>query len=117
MLLIPVSVGEVIDKITILEIKKERIKKPEALENIHYELSQLVGKVDIDDVQYQLLKKVNEELWDVEDELRILETKTDFGERFVSLARSVYKLNDERAAIKRTINLKYNSSIIEEKSY
>ena len=62
-------------------------------------------------------KIVNEQLWDVEDELRILEKQSDFGERFVKLARSVYVLNDERAAIKKDINLKYKSSIVEEKSY
>jgi len=116
---IPVSIGEVIDKITILEIKKERIKNPEALKNINYELVQLVDKdeVKVDAAHYQLLKIVNEQLWDVEDELRILEKHTDFGERFVKLARSVYILNDQRAAIKKDINLKYKSNIIEEKSY
>ena len=118
MLLVPVSIGELIDKITILEIKKDRIKNPEALKNINYELEQLSGKLDVDaGSSYKLLKIVNEQLWDVEDELRILEKQEDFGEKFVKLARSVYVLNDERAAIKKDINLKYNSSIVEEKSY
>jgi hypothetical protein len=123
-LTIEVSPGELLDKISILEIKRERIADPAKLKNIRYELQlyrdtfeahvQATGELTalLDD-----LKAVNEALWDIEDEIRECEARQDFAERFIELARSVYRTNDRRAAIKRRINLLCGSSIIEEKSY
>ena len=117
---IPVSIGELIDKITILEIKQRNIANPEQLENVERELSMLLP-LDTENIigtdLWLELSTVNEKLWEVEDELRKLEQQNDFGGQFVTNARSVYKLNDQRAAIKRQINLKYGSSLIEEKQY
>jgi hypothetical protein len=123
-LLIPAAVGELIDKITILEIKSERIADPAKLRNIRAELRLLVGVRDthvahgtaMNDLSAQL-KKVNEELWDIEDEIRECERRRDFGARFVELARSVYQSNDRRSRLKREINEASGSPIIEEKSY
>ena len=120
---VPVSWGELIDKVTILEIKADRITRPEALANVareHRLLSAIAGKLrgqaDIPALTADL-RTVNEQLWDVEDALREHEATGDFGSRFVELARSVYRLNDQRAAIKRRINLLLDSELCEEKSY
>lgn len=120
----PIAVGELIDKITILEIKAERIADPDKLQNINAELKLLneiksAAGLDAPDMTplAEELKKVNATLWDVEDEIRKLEVSGDFGERFVALARSVYLTNDRRSRIKQGINLKYGSEIVEEKSY
>ena len=123
---IEVSNGEVLDKYSILQIKSERITDPVALKNVHRELESLQPAVDairslessgtLHTLQDQLLK-VNTSLWEVEDVLRGLEKSQDFGPSFVAAARSVYQLNDRRAAVKKEINLLTGSNLIEEKSY
>ncbi len=118
---IEVSNGEVVDKLTILEIKLARIKEKKKLANIRKErtvLDKAVTKIiEKEDPLYQKLLKVNLLLWDVEDRIRVLEKNKDFGEEFIRLARSVYIHNDERAKIKMAVNKKTNSKFIEEKSY
>jgi hypothetical protein len=116
-LLAPVSIGELIDKITILEIKKDKIKNPDALQNIQKELALLNILNTWPKIKTHELYNVNLEIWGVEDELRELEKVKNFGPEFVALARSVYILNDKRAYIKRNMNIEFNSNIIEEKSY
>jgi hypothetical protein len=123
-LTIEVSPGELLDKISILEIKSERVSDTAKLKNIRFELElyrDTFGKhvQATGDLTALLgeLRTVNEALWDIEDEIRACEASQDFGDRFVELARSVYKTNDRRAAIKRRINILCGSSIIEEKSY
>lgn len=120
-LTIPVSFGELFDKITILEIKTERISSLEALKNIERELDALKKirnkYIEIDPRLVSDLKMVNTEIWEVEDELRLCEKEKMFDERFVGMARSVYMFNDRRAALKKQINMRYNSDIKEEKSY
>jgi Family of unknown function (DUF6165) len=119
----PISVGELIDKITILQIKLERLDGPGA-GNVAKELAVLsqakrdahLNVPEIGALMVQL-KIVNVELWDIEDQIRQLEARKDFGPRFIETARSVYRLNDRRAAIKRLINVASNSDIIEEKNY
>jgi hypothetical protein len=118
-LLVPVSLGELIDKITILEIKTEKITKPEALKNINNELEAL-RKIPAPEVENYLiseLKQVNTSIWDYEDNIRIYESEKNFGEQFVSVTRAVHVLNEKRATIKKKINDRYNSEIKEEKSY
>ena len=121
---VPVSYGELIDKLTILEIKSARISDPAKLANVRKELELLDGTwqrdpaaaTDISDLWAQL-RTVNERLWVVEDDLRILEKAQRFDAEFVRLARSVYFENDERARVKREINLRLGSTLVEEKSY
>jgi len=122
-ILVPISVGELMDKITILEIKSERIKSPSQLENIVRELEALRA-VRLRDIERAMLDKlsaelkgVNAKLWDVEDAIRDCEARSDFGESFIALARTVYRLNDERSRLKKAINLTSGSRIVEEKSY
>ena len=118
-----VSVGEVLDKISILDIKKNKITDVNKLKNIIFEYSHLVEIIQnkyesiLDTSEYEKLYDVNLKLWDVEDEIRIKELNKNFGQEFIELARSVYFLNDKRAEIKKDINLKHDSKIIEEKSY
>ena len=120
----PVSYGELIDKITILEIKSRRIKDDAKLANIRNELELLVAtwgndaasRIDIAEERAKLLA-VNEALWDIEDAIRLKERAQAFDAEFIELARSVYVRNDERAAFKREINLKLGSDLVEEKSY
>ena len=120
--MIPISIGELIDKITILEIKKENISESEKLKNINKELESL-KKILLDtnlNININLidkLKRVNCILWKIEDEIRIKENEKEFDNKFIKLARSVYKENDKRASIKKEINYKYNSELIEEKYY
>jgi hypothetical protein len=121
---VSISVGELIDKITILEIKAARIKDTPKLENVHKELELLTntwltsGRASAQiSRKHEALKAVNEALWDIEDEIRIKEAKGQFDDRFIELARAVYVNNDRRAALKREINLALGSKIIEEKSY
>jgi hypothetical protein len=116
--------GELIDKITILEIKSERISDRDKVRNVLRELDtlriardQTISTLDELDAFTADLRTVNEVLWRIEDEIRLCEQAGDFGPRFVVLARSVYHKNDERAAIKRRINIVLRSKIIEEKSY
>jgi hypothetical protein len=121
---VPVSPGELLDKVTILRIKSERMSDPVKLKNVREELAALehtwqsspYSKADIA-ADVEALQRVNERLWVIEDAIRDQERAKDFGAEFVRLARAVYFENDERAAIKRRINLKLGSSIVEEKSY
>jgi hypothetical protein len=121
--MIPAAWGEVIDKITILEIKNERITAPAALINVGKELALLAQAVTVVMAQPKIrqlkddLKAVNQALWDIEDRLRDKERAQDFGAEFVELARSVYRLNDQRATLKKHINTELASEIVEEKSY
>lgn len=120
----PVSYGELIDKITILEIKSERITDVDKLVNVRHELEVLnsswadddASKTDISDLRQQL-KTINEKLWDIEDDIRLKEAAREFDERFIELARAVYYTNDERAARKKDINQRLGSDLVEEKSY
>ena len=121
---VEVSVGELLDKITILEIKSERIGDPGKLVNVRKELELLkttweASPLAATDVAASMagLKAVNEELWEIEDDIRRHEAAADFGDSFVKLARSVYHANDRRAALKKDLNLKCGSALVEEKSY
>ena len=121
---VEISPGELLDKISILEIKSARMADADKLENVRYELALLrktwENSVDasesVKDFEKEL-RSVNERLWDIEDAIRVCEASQDFGAKFVELARSVYMTNDRRAAIKRQINTVLGSSIVEEKSY
>lgn len=121
---IPVSWGELIDKITILEIKNERLTDETALGNVQGELAMLSARlralaVDVETFAALKLRlsSVNEALWDIENRIREKEAAGQFDADFIALARSVYQRNDERAAIKREINVTFFSSLVEEKSY
>jgi uncharacterized protein YukE len=121
---VPVSPGELLDKITILQIKSERIGDPAKLANVNRELETLtrvwersVASDDRIEALAARLKSINEALWEIEDDIRDEERNKRFGERFIELARAVYVTNDERAAAKKQVNLHLNSSIVEEKSY
>ena len=121
---VPVSVGEVVDKVTILEIKSERISDAEKRQNVAVELEALSplvsgGVFDSDEVVELTngLRTVNGELWDIEDNIRAEEAAGRFGERFIELARAVYVTNDRRAELKKKINLATGSQLVEEKSY
>lgn len=120
---VPVSWGELLDKITILEIKCARIARPEARANVAREYA-LLRDIAADAMRRPgvasllgELKSVNEELWDIEDDIREKEAEAQFGPDFISLARSVYRQNDRRADLKRAINLCLCSDLVEEKSY
>ena len=120
-ILAPVSLGELIDKITILEIKQIHMTGIK-LKNVDKELK-LLKKIlqdknlEIDIALINNLKEVNNNLWEIEDNIRIKESNQKFDKEFIQLARSVYKENDKRASLKKEINQKYNSELIEEKSY
>jgi len=123
-ILVELGAGELIDKITILRIKSERIEDAEKLKNIRFELSVLEETCDnhvpaSDEISRltDALKSVNEALWEIEDDIRDCEADKDFGEKFIGLARAVYITNDKRAALKKEINLATGARIIEEKSY
>lgn len=121
---VPVSPGELIDKLTILEIKSERMTDAAKLANVRLELKLLsetwassdFAKFDIK-AEWAELKRINTALWDIEDDIRDEERNQRFGEQFIKLARAVYFVNDDRAAVKRQINTKLGSKIVEEKSY
>jgi len=123
-ILVPVSFGELLDKIAILEIKSERMRDPAKLANVRRELDALnatwsaapASAVDIRELR-AALKAVNERLWVIEDDIRLKEKAQAFDAEFIRLARAVYFENDERARIKRDINLKLGSAYVEEKSY
>ena len=122
--MIPTSFGELVDKITILEIKSERFLENEKLNNVRYELdflNKILGKRDdMPSALFALkdeLRHINETLWDIEDRIRRCEQHKDFGAAFVELARSVYITNDRRTDIKRRINELSGSAIREEKAY
>ena len=118
---IEVSNGEIIDKLTILQIKLERIKDEAKQINLRKEFNELssITKTFISssDVLYKSLYEVNCELWDIEDHIRDLERRKDFGDDFIATARAVYVKNDKRSEIKREINIRTSSGLIEEKSY
>ena len=123
-ILAEVSIGELFDKISILEIKKEKIKSPDKQKFINEEYSVLKNQLDQNvktsdklNELFQSLKKINEKLWVIEDEKRECERNKDFGDQFISLARSVYFTNDKRSDVKKAINLLTDSGFIEEKSY
>lgn len=123
-LLVPISVGELLDKISILEIKAEAIGDPAKHANVMHELAALdavrqgeVAALPELDALYSELQSVNRQLWRIEDDIRAIERTGLFDERFIELARSVYRNNDERAALKRRINQLTGSEIVEEKSY
>ncbi len=122
----PISLGELIDKITILEIKALHIGDAAKLKNVTHELNILNEKVDsLLDASGKTklaplkdsLKAINQELWVIEDDIRDCEKAKDFSDKFVQLARAVYFTNDKRAAVKKDINLAFGSELIEEKSY
>ena len=118
---IEVSVGEIVDKLSILDIKRQKITDPAKLENIQreyqylYEIVFSMLTVNID--EYNQLLQVNEKLWNIEDDIRIKEKNKEFDDDFIRLARLVYVTNDIRFEIKKVINSKYNSNFREEKSY
>ncbi|MGC9365400.1 MAG: DUF6165 family protein [Fidelibacterota bacterium] len=119
---IDISVGEVVDKLTILSIKLEKFKDPDKRENVRKEFDKLSGEMEKSGIrptsaEFEALKEINLKLWDIEDAIRIKEARKEFDDEFIQLARSVYFNNDKRAAIKKQINLKYGSEIIEEKEY
>jgi len=121
---VPVSPGELVDKMTILEIKSERIRDAKKVANVKHELSLLMNtwiaspyaRQEIR-AEWSALKDINGKLWMIEDEIRDKERDQQFDARFIELARAVYFTNDERAAVKRKINEKLGSTIVEEKSY
>jgi hypothetical protein len=122
--LVPVSWGEIIDKITILEIKAERLTDAAKLANVTKELDELAAVREREFPLHQglallaaELKAINEKLWVIEDDIRDCERAKDFGPTFVALARAVYVTNDERAAAKRKVNDLLGSALVEEKSY
>lgn len=122
----PVSLGECVDKMTILEIKSQQIKDPQKLANVNHELNVLetvllevlsvAQQFELQPLKNQL-KQVNEKLWHIEDDIRNCERAKDFGQTFIQLARAVYVTNDQRADLKKSINLQFGSAIVEEKSY
>lgn len=121
---VPIAPGELVDKITILEIKSERLTDAAKLENIRRELALLLEQqrlhIRADDamVNFQRsLKEVNGRIWDLEDVIRECERQQDFGVTFIKTSRLIYRTNDERAEVKRAINLTLGSKIVEEKSY
>jgi hypothetical protein len=121
---IPISPGELVDRLTILEIKSARISDPEKVANVRYELGLLADAAkaaipasrDMDALK-AALKTVNEKLWEIEDAIRECERAQNFGDHFIELARAVYRTNDERGNIKARINEALGSAIREEKSY
>jgi len=121
---VPVSPGEVLDKITILEIKAERISDPEKVANVRVELALLqetwaetIRDTDVIQDLHVKLKEINEALWEIEDDIRDKERAKEFDERFIELARAVYVTNDRRSQVKKELNLHLGSEIVEEKSY
>jgi len=121
---VPISPGELVDKITILEIKKEFIKNDNKLKNINHEYDLLmqifttqISKTDGISELKNKLKEINLELWKIEDDIRDCEREKSFSDTFIELARSVYFTNDRRSKVKLEINLLLNSNLVEEKSY
>ena len=119
---IKVSIGELVDKVAILSIKVKRIKNSEKLLHIQKELDLLRKsmesiEIDADSKEVKALMAVNLKLWDLENAIRLKERKAEFEDDFIRLARSIYRLNDERTVLKRKISLKYHSELLEEKEY
>lgn len=123
-ILVPIAPGELIDKLTILQLKSEHISDPEKLANVKHEYDVLKDVADSAMVStdqltalWQKLYNINADLWVIEDDIREFEGRGDFGPGFVALARAVYVTNDQRASVKKEINLLLGSAIVEEKSY
>ena len=123
-ILVPTSPGELIDKLTILRLKEERIDDPDKLANVRAEKTALTRTADAhipssDDLTtlWDQLYRINAELWVIEDDIRDCESAKNFGDEFIRLARAVYITNDRRADVKKQINLLLGSALIEEKSY
>jgi len=121
---IPISLGELLDKISILEIKNKKILDESKILNIKKELNGLKKvldelKINLSETNslYNKLYKINLTLWEIEDSIRVLEKNKDFGEKFIELARAVYITNDQRFEVKKDINKLFNSEFVEEKSY
>ena len=120
---IEVSIGEIVDKLTILHIKMENILDPEKLKNIAKEYGYLKDvveddlKISTESEEYLKLLNINKELWDIEDDIRDKERNGEFDDKFIKLARAVYVTNDKRAEAKKEINIKFGSNFVEEKSY
>ena len=120
-ILAPISVGELIDKITILQIKTQHLQGT-GLENVKKELQALEStlnnlQLNIDITLIQQLKEINQDLWQIENDIRDQERLQNFGETFINLARAIYQKNERRSSIKKEINITYGSSLVEEKSY
>ena len=123
-ILVPTAPGELIDKLTILRLKSEKITDPEKRRNVIHEMTRLQQTADaqietsaaLRDLWDQLYQ-INADLWVIEDDIRACEARDDFGPAFIALARAVYVTNDERARVKKQINLLLGSQIVEEKSY
>tara|TARA_B100000579_G_scaffold328071_1_gene278058 strand:+ start:269 stop:646 length:378 start_codon:yes stop_codon:yes gene_type:complete len=120
-ILAPVSIGELIDKITILQIKEKHMDGTK-LKNIQKELNYLNqvckdNQIKVKDEYIEKLREINSDLWKIEDQIRALESKKNFSNQFIELARSVYLMNDKRAAAKKELNIQYGSDLIEEKLY
>ena len=123
-ILVPVAPGEVLDKITILQIKSERMTDPAQLAHVRLELGVLrsiwqaaVTEDAVTRSLYQQLMDINRALWDIEDGIRDKERAAEFDQQFIELARSVYRTNDQRSQVKKQLNLHLGSTLIEEKSY
>ena len=121
---VPISLGELLDKISILEIKNKKILNESKILNIKKELNGLNKVLDELNINlsetnnlYNKLYKINLTLWEIEDSIRVLEKNKDFEEKFIELARAVYKTNDQRFEVKNDINKLFNSEYVEEKSY
>ena len=121
---VPISLGELLDKISILEIKNKKILNESKILNIKKELNDLKKVIDELHINlsetnglYDKLYNINLILWEIEDSIRVLEKNEDFGEKFIELARAVYKTNDQRFEVKNDINKLFNSEYVEEKSY
>jgi len=122
---IPISIGELLDKLSILEIKKHKVKDPIKLKNINHEydllsnLSKVLKEKDEKSFNslFEEILKVNKKLWDIEDKIRILESEKRFDEEYISVEKSVYFINDDRFEIKKKINEAFGSDVAEEKEY
>ena len=119
---VEVSIGELVDKVSILSIKLRKIKNADKLENIQKEYDLLVKAmagvgIEVTSEEFSRLEDINLKLWDIEDQIRLKEVSKSFDKEFIELARSVYFINDDRAAVKKEINLKFGSDLVEEKEY
>jgi len=123
MIHVPISIGELVDKITILQIKKQKIEDVSKLHNVQKEYSALTSLPEYQSVEHLIreeieeLARINAVLWQLEDDIRKHEREQDFGQIFINIARLIYKTNDDRSRVKKQINLKLNSELVEEKSY
>ena len=119
---VEISIGGLVDRVSILSIKLSKVKDPEKLKNIRLEYDMLVVAmrqvgIEVNDDIFRQLQEINLKLWDIENDLRSKEAKKQFDDEFIELARSVYINNDERAALKRKISIDFGSAIIEENEY